>query len=201
MPGRATKAAITKARRVRDLAGIGLEGPVPDLLALAEDHCGAPVVILPELPADLAGAYIRPVIFVNGGDPVARMRFTLAHELGHHVFGDARQEDTHAGLVRPGHWIEVRANAFAAELLMPAPGVVAFAGSRAPDAQLVVDLATAFGTSLLASAIRLETAGLVDADGAALLREQLDGLEPGPREDSVAAARADLPRYPASAPA
>jgi Zn-dependent peptidase ImmA (M78 family) len=135
--GVATKAGITKARRVREELGLGLDGPVPDLLVLAERDLGVPVIIPERLPHDLAGAYLprdgEPVIFLSGADPPARMRFTLAHELGHHAFFDHRQADTHAGLVSPGHWIEVRANAFAAELLMPAPAVAGYTGAHGPD--------------------------------------------------------------------
>ena len=44
-------------------------GPVPDLLDLAERHCGVPVVIAETLPGDLAGAYLprdgTPVILLE----------------------------------------------------------------------------------------------------------------------------------------
>jgi Zn-dependent peptidase ImmA (M78 family) len=121
------------------------------------------------------------------------MRFTLAHELAHHVFGDHRQADTHAGLVSPGHWIEVRANAFAAELLMPLPAVSGYAATVAS----VTALAEAFGTSLIASAIRLETAGLATPEEAASLRIAIETAPPpAPYEDGIAAAKHALPRWP-----
>ena len=138
---------------------------------------------------------------MNGADSASRLRFTLAHELGHHVFHDDRSEDTHAGIVTSGHWIEVRANAFAAELLAPAPAVVAWMAGRAASIDTIVELANAFGTSTVASAIRLETAGLattteiqalraeIEAD-AGLLYAKLD------YEDSISAARRHLPRTP-----
>ncbi len=196
--GPASKAGVTKAHRLRLQLGLGLDGPIGDLLSVAEADLGVPVCIPERLPADLAGAYLprggQPVIFLNGTDPAARMRFTLAHELAHHAFGDDRQADTHAGLVRPGHWIEVRANAFAAELLMPGPAV---AGFSEPTVATVVAMAERFGTSLLASAIRLETAGLATPEEVLALKEKLDGAPaPVALEDGIAAARRSLPRWP-----
>lgn len=205
MAGRATKAGITKARRLREQAGLGLEGPIADLLGLAEDHCGVPVIIPESLPGDLAGAYLprdgNPVILLNGSDSAPRLRFTLAHELAHHVFGDIRQEDTHAGIVKPGHWIEVRANAFAAELLVPGPAVTAFIGDRPVGIDAVVELAGAFGTSLLMSAIRLQTAELATAEQVAALRAEIEADDelvyaPASYEDAIAAAKQSLPRTP-----
>ena len=195
--GPASKAGVTKARRLREHLGLGLDGPIADLLRVTEDDLGVPVVIPERLPGDLAGAYLprggEPVILLNGADAAVRMRFTLAHELAHHRFGDHRQADTHAGLVSPGHWIEVRANAFAAELLMPLPAVADFE----PTLEGVVALAGTFGTSLLASAIRLETAGLVTPEEAQTLKEGLEGAPaPAPFEDGIAAARRSLPRWP-----
>jgi Zn-dependent peptidase ImmA (M78 family) len=196
--GVATKAGITKARRVRERVGLGLEGPVEDLLVLAERDLGVPVVIPERLPGDLAGAYLprdgKPVILLSGADPAPRMRFTLAHELGHHAFADHHQQDTHAGLVSPGHWIEVRANAFAAELLMPAPAVAEY---TQPTVATVTALAERFGVSLLAAAIRLETAGLATPEQVAELKLELETAPPpAPYEDSIAAAKRALPRAP-----
>jgi Zn-dependent peptidase ImmA (M78 family) len=180
MAGPATKGARTKAHRVRTEHGLGLDGPVPDLLRLA-DRLGVNVVVPERLPRDLAGVYLprepRPVILLNGADIAPRLRFTLAHELAHHVFHDDRQEDTHAGLVKNGHWIEVRANAFAAELLMPAPAMAAFATQGAPGIDRVIAVANTFGTSLLASAIRLATAGLIDGPACDALKAEIEADE------------------------
>lgn len=195
--GVATKAGATKARRLRERFDLGLRGPIPDLLKLAEDDLGVPVVIPEHLPGDLAGAYLPrhgdPVIFLCGADLASRMRFTLAHELAHHLFRDHRQADTHAGLVSNGHWIEVRANAFAAELLMPLPALAGYEATL----EDVVALAGRFGTSLIASVIRLETAGIATPEEGRALKE---GLEEAPApaiyEDGIAAAKRDLPRWP-----
>lgn len=185
MAGQVTKAGINRARRLREETGLGLTAPVPDLLALAERDLRVPVIIDRSLPDGLAGAYLpeRPVVLLNGEDSAPRLRFTLAHELAHHLFGDRRREDTHAGIVQPGHWIEVRANAFAAELLIPGPAVEAFAAGDPPTVETVVALSDAFGTSLVMSAIRLQ----VD------IGEHTH--EPA-YEDSISVARRSLPRTP-----
>lgn len=57
-------------------------------------------------------AGLPPLIFINKNQPVDRYRFTLAHELGHLVMHRA-----------PTPTMEDEANAFAAELLMPASDI------------------------------------------------------------------------------
>ena len=74
----------------------------------------------------ISGAYAndgkRPVISYNLGDTPNRQRFTIAHELGHHFLQHGpRFRDTSATLAGGSYDpIEVAANRFAAELLMPA---------------------------------------------------------------------------------
>ncbi len=78
--------------------------------------------------ASMEGMYLRqaaPVILVASERPAGRQRFSCAHELGHHVFGDGSHIDelfdaqTHA--VRPDG--EIRADMFAGMLLMPKTAV------------------------------------------------------------------------------
>src|SRR5688500_11979055 len=110
--------------RVREAAraarGVpGEEQPVPDLLALVEQGHGVPVAVL-ALGAGVAGAYLRrprgALILLNGTEPAPRLRFTLAHELGHHVLRHGQSVDTPASLAAPARPVEVEANRFAAEL-------------------------------------------------------------------------------------
>lgn len=68
---------------------------VPEVDAIAQ--------VVPELP---------PMIFVNQDAPMDRLRFTLAHELGHLVM--------HAF---PHPELEEEANRFAAEFLMPVANI------------------------------------------------------------------------------
>lgn len=66
----------------------------------------------------------RYVISYNTSDPHSRIRFTLAHELGHHVLGHTRNGRKLREYSNPawndGNYVEEKdANRFAAELLMP----------------------------------------------------------------------------------
>ncbi|HDU3835115.1 ImmA/IrrE family metallo-endopeptidase [Kluyvera sp. CRP] len=70
----------------------------------------------------------RYVISYNNYDPHSRIRFTLAHELGHHVLGHTRDGRKLREYTNPaqndGNYHEERdANRFAAELLMPEEAV------------------------------------------------------------------------------
>ena len=91
------------------------------------------IQLLP-LPAedDISGAIIRKAdrvtIAINPAHHVNRRRFTIAHELGHyflhegleeHVDEDFRVAWRNADSSKAVNWIEIQANRFAAELLMP----------------------------------------------------------------------------------
>ena len=192
------------------MLGDSVEEPLADLLALVEEGHGVPVGVL-ALDPGLAGAYLRrprgALILLNGVDPTPRLRFTLAHELGHHVLAHEQSVDTHAGLERPARAIEVQANRFAAELLAPVPAVAAWlAGRSSPAVGLddVVELAARFGISAPAALFRLQAAGaLEDRARAARIRAEIDenahldlrhrrGLPD--RDDALARARARMPR-------
>lgn len=83
--GAAADAALT-VRRALDLHG---EDPLPCVVRVAEDHLGLDVVLAP-LPTAWSGFYLpirRGLIAVNSTHAVVRQRFTIAHELGHHVLG------------------------------------------------------------------------------------------------------------------
>jgi len=80
----------------------------------------------PNYDPAISGAYTNegghPVINYNLSDPPNRQRFTIAHELGHHFLQHGpRFRDTSATLAGGSYDpVEVSANRFAAELLMPA---------------------------------------------------------------------------------
>lgn len=91
-------------------------------------------VLRGNLPPDVAGVLMKraghdPRIVVAAGDSDNRRRFTVAHELGHFVYRGAGTEaetdqyeyvDERSRLARAGtDPVEVFANRFAAELLMP----------------------------------------------------------------------------------
>ena len=87
-------------------------GPIPDLMELL-DTLGVVVVVRDVGTAgqDAFSTWPKggvPIIVVNTGLPIDRMRFSLAHELGHVLMHVMPNEDQ-----------ERQANQFASELLMP----------------------------------------------------------------------------------
>ena len=137
MAGKDTNIGAKRARELRTELGLAAEEPAGSLLTLVEERLGLPVAVV-SLPDEIAGCCWRDgdrtVLWVNGTHPAVRMRFTLAHEVGHVRCGhDARVAvDTYETLGgRSTDAREVQANAFAAELLAPAAGVAGHARRRA----------------------------------------------------------------------
>ncbi len=103
----------------------------------------------------------EPLIQFNGDEPVVRQRFTLAHEIGHHVHGDldAPRDTSEQFNAKARDPREVAANRFAAALLMPEALV-----RHMVLEQRVTDLfalAKAFGVSTAAMEFRLKHIGLL----------------------------------------
>jgi hypothetical protein len=78
--------------------------------------------------SSMEGMYLRqdgPLILIASERPAGRQRFSCAHELGHHAFGDGTRVDElldpNSNKVRPGD--EIRADMFAGMLLMPKSAV------------------------------------------------------------------------------
>jgi transcriptional regulator with XRE-family HTH domain len=154
--------ASTPARAADELldkAGIE-EPPVPvDQLARL---CGV-LVITGTMPDDLSGLVFEmdhgAVIGVNAGHSENRQRFSIAHELGHHLLShhDRFHIDVTAG-DPPGYdWQSERAaNEFAADLLMPRDMLI-LQFQHTSDTQ---DLARQFKVSELAMGYRLVNLGL-----------------------------------------
>lgn len=71
----------------------------------------------------LFGAYKRDGeawgIIINSQHPLTVQRYTAAHEYGHHVLGHAASADNDERISRPHDHLEVAAQAFAGEFLMP----------------------------------------------------------------------------------
>lgn len=177
MPGKDTNIGAKRAREARARWGLPDDDALPCVVAVAEHCAQLPVVVAP-LPGDWAGA-LHPtgLMWVNGRHAAVRMRFTVAHELGHHCCGHpAPTLDTVADLSAPGTPHEVQANAFAAELLAPEPAVVAMVEGR-PTLEDVVRVAVRFGISCASARFRLVTLGLASpARAEALAGEQDEGL-------------------------
>jgi len=84
--------AVAAATELRQRIGLAPDQPLPCVLRLAEEELGVQVVVTRELPEGASGFYLPragapPVIAVTGAHHVVRQRFTVAHEVGHHVLG------------------------------------------------------------------------------------------------------------------
>lgn len=143
-------------------AGLGEDGPLPDVLRLIEQEGGVLIFALPLGRDNIAGLYERirgvPFVLVNADHAPVRQRFTLAHEYGHHRLDHGARVDEHID------WNsrdprEREANEFAAALLMPEQAVSGwFSAHDQPDVDLetLVRLAAAFGVSAKAARVRLQ---------------------------------------------
>lgn len=112
-------------------------------------------------------------IILNQMHPLGRLRFTLAHELGHYllhrdassVFVDEASLFYRGAQARQGvDPKEVEANVFAAELLMPEDVLRAEVGGglpRSEDDEEIQKLAPKYGVSAEAMSNRLKTLKLV----------------------------------------
>ena len=157
-----------------------IEGPRVDVEAVAE-ALGLPVYYDDLGDPSVSGLLVSDgedtAIFIKHDDASVRKRFSIAHEIGHHVLGH-QFEDGQVHVDR-GHIItprdsrsstgedprEVEANQFAAALLMPqslirARAVALSKGSALRDDH-VVQLAKEFEVSQQAMTIRLTTLGLL----------------------------------------
>ena len=103
------------------------------------------------------------LVLVGSSKPSSRQRFTLAHELAHYLVDDLDPLYVDERGVRTRSAVEMRANAFAAHLLMPEPGVRAAIEGIAEDAERAVRVALTFGVSVSAAAYQLGNLGLVPA--------------------------------------
>lgn len=185
----------------RGRLGLG-DGPVDDVIDLVEKS-GARAALI-DMPDGISGLMLAdpeasPLVVANRAHHVHRRTFSLAHEYAHVVLDAASGGHVSRSEVAMTDLREVRANAFAAELLMPEAGVrrhlaqVGKAVDVAPLAQAfdeggnrpqprpavaapirVHDLAVlahAFGVSRAAMANRLRSLRIIDQVQADALRE------------------------------
>ncbi len=189
--------AIQQGQKVateeRQRLGLGV-APIGDLSELLESQgVRTGIVTLPENISGLTlvDQTIGVFVVVNAGHVAVRQRFSLAHEYGH-VLLDRDRAGAISRAENRADLLEVRANAFAAEFLMPADGVEQFvkafgkgAASRAQvavfdeadvvqaeqrstpgsqDIQLydVALLAHHFGASRISALYRLKNVRLID---------------------------------------
>lgn len=151
-----------------------------DLAALLEQHFAVDVALSP-LGTQADGLCVHQgasaLILASSDFPDGHLRFTLAHELGHHLFGDPREviEEAEHDMFA-STTAEWRANAFAAHLLMPERGirsVLEWLG-EAPGSvseRAVVALMEHFGVSMAALVYQLNVIGAIDYEAAKRLRD------------------------------
>ncbi|RYD92993.1 MAG: ImmA/IrrE family metallo-endopeptidase [Sphingobacteriales bacterium] len=156
--------AARQARQVLNKAGVDAV-PVP-VEGIARKF-GIVVNHMP-LDDDLSGmSFIKDgvaVIVVNSGHHPNRQRFTMAHELAHHILHkDYLEDNVHVDKViyrnqKSSDGIyekEIEANAFAAELLMPASHVKQYINADVNNEAEISRIAKIFKVSLSAMTIRL----------------------------------------------
>lgn len=139
--------------------------PLGDLVALIEQTTGHDVAVL-EVGPDEHGLTMRDperqVAFIGLArtrNPM-RQRSTLAHELAHIVFGDWNDTE----VLDDRSVEEVRADAFARHLLVPAEGLKGFLGSQHTLSEFQLSsVVQRFLVSPAIAAIALHDCGYIDA--------------------------------------
>lgn len=144
----------------RPLGGMAMH----ELIALIE-HAFGVMVVVTELPPGIDGLSFEDetarVIILATTDQPLRQRFTLAHELAHIAFGDARQGMLEERMGTAHSNVEKRANSFAAAFLAPGDELRARLGSR-PAQAAFPELIEHFQLSPESMAWRLFNENLVD---------------------------------------
>jgi len=163
------------ARALRAELGIG-DAPIPDLRTLIRNREDL-VLVERSLSGELDGAYAyddhirRGFIYLNAKPIWTRRRFTMAHELGHHTLAHRQRVDQNVFELN-GDPSEIEANAFAAELLMPASGLRT--APRVHEASDVAELAAYYLVSGRAMVVRLHALRIIDSPFRRHLEETYD---------------------------
>ena len=171
--------AKAEAERIIEGFGFSLESLPIDVKTIAKALNLS--VVEAELDDDVSGLLVAKQnsddqvhIFVNKTDSLVRKRFTISHEIGHHVLGH-KFEDSGVHVDRGNHVIprktnsgiieqrEVEANEFAACLLMPSKLVLTLVKEISGPFfdHHVTELATTFKVSEQAMTIRLSRLGIL----------------------------------------
>jgi Zn-dependent peptidase ImmA (M78 family)/transcriptional regulator with XRE-family HTH domain len=171
--GSAFREGAYVASQVRLQLGLGNE-PIAKLADLAEERFGVDVALEP-LPEGVDGLSIntaQSALILVDSDPVyGRQRFTMAHELGHYIFGDAEPSLVDEGLGFASRLDrEQRANSFAAHFLMPLDSIRAAAVEGRLTEEACLDLAFTYGISLEAFTWHAQKSRIIDHEFARYLR-------------------------------
>lgn len=154
------------ARQLRLQLGVA-PGPVWELSRLSES-LGCYAFSLDLGDESLDGAYLRldpgGVALTNGRNASGRRRFTLLHELGHHLLADDCSTEWIVGV--DGEDRERLINAFVIHFLLPREACLArwsaLGGAHDPRGAAIA-LAAEFGLSWSAVVLQLKNLGLIDA--------------------------------------
>lgn len=166
------------ASEIRRLAGISPEEPIRNVTRMLE-RLGVGVIADLTAPSSLpdakhsgvsvpSGAVTRPLIALASQMPGAVMRFTLAHELAHHIW-DRETGGTWRSTRSPE---EKRAHAFAGALLLPRSVVEGYV-TETLHLSGYLPLKSKYGVSIGASIVRAQRLGLISAERARSLHIQL----------------------------
>ena len=147
------------------LEELGISEPQEINIEAIAECCGATIIYEPlkGCEARILGHGDRAIITVNSTSSRERQRFSGAHELGHWMRDRGKIGFACAEMVFAAEWgeenSEVRANRYAADLLLPSPIFSSRAKNKDMTFATVRDLAKDFQTSLTATAIRLVELG------------------------------------------
>lgn len=137
----------------------------PSLVDVVEDAFSIDVAVT-SLPEGLDGCSWQTdeqrLIMLQPTDRWARQRFTLAHELGHILAGDAQELIAEEVPSHSSLETEKRANSFAAAFLMPESEIEAQIGGSDPDDEQFMRAVCHFRVSPVALAYRLQNLRLLD---------------------------------------
>ena len=120
-----------------------------------------------DLEKEVSGFYKNGLITINKNQSPNRQRFSIAHELGHHVLHGQtffRTEHVSKGAIqkeseRGSLQIEVEANRFASQLLMPKDRLEKDINSTSVTEEEIEELAQKYQVSAIALSNRLSTIG------------------------------------------
>ncbi|MBW8088512.1 ImmA/IrrE family metallo-endopeptidase [Streptomyces hygroscopicus subsp. hygroscopicus] len=154
------------AAETRSALGFTPNEPLPYLI-LAVERAGVTVLGLPFQTENLDGFCAwrdtEPIIAVLSDVPGYRVRFTVAHELGHLVLHEPGQT---------GSTIEAEADAFAAELLTPRAALAQVMPTR-PTLNSLAMLKTQWGVSIKSLVRGAREIGVIDQERAISLYKQI----------------------------
>lgn len=141
-------------------------GPIKDLTVLIE-RAGVVVVHSPMGGASVSGVTfsppgLPPMIVLNSDQPADRMRFTLAHELGHLVMHRF-----------PSPKMEEEANAFASSVLLPSADIGPLLKTRKIDLQLLASLKPEWKVSMQSILMKAKSLGLLTRNQEEYLWKQI----------------------------